>query len=59
MLKKIDNPLVSVIILNYNAGEYLLRCIKSVLESNYKNIEIIIVDNASSDGSQKNVKKNF
>jgi len=59
MLEKISNPLVSVIILNYNAGEYLLRCVKSVLKSNYKNIEIIIVDNASRDGSQKKCQEEF
>ena len=37
-------PLVSVIILNYNAGKLLSECIESVLETDYENFEVIIVD---------------
>jgi len=42
-------PLVSIIILNYNAGNLLLDCVDSILKSNYENYEIIVVDNASKD----------
>ena len=52
-------PLVSVIVLNYNAGELLLNCIKSLKNSIYKNLEIIVVDNVSSDGSQIKCKEIF
>ena len=52
-------PLVSVIVLNYNAGELLLNCIKSLKNSIYKNLEIIVVDNVSSDGSQMKCKEIF
>ena len=45
------NPLVSIIILNYNAGKLLIDCINSILKTNYDNYEIIVVDNASKDGS--------
>ncbi|MEM4429810.1 MAG: glycosyltransferase family 2 protein, partial [Thermofilaceae archaeon] len=50
---------VSVIILNWNGGDYLLRCVKSVLESDYpKNLlEVVVVDNGSTDGSAEAVKK--
>ena len=48
-----ENPLVSVIVLNYNAGELLLNCIESIKKSAYKNLEIIVVDNISTDKSQK------
>ena len=41
--------LVSVVVLNYNAGELLLNCIKSIKKSTYKNLEIIVVDNISND----------
>tara|TARA_B100000029_G_scaffold474600_1_gene517098 strand:+ start:2230 stop:3276 length:1047 start_codon:yes stop_codon:yes gene_type:complete len=51
--------LVSIVILNYNAGEFLVNCIQSVLESDYSNIEIIVVDNASHDHSQKKCKERF
>jgi len=52
-------PLVSVIILNYNAGDLLLNCIESIKKSNYENLEIIIVDNISSDNSQNKCKEKF
>nr|AIF09161.1 glycosyl transferase family protein [uncultured marine thaumarchaeote KM3_35_D03] len=54
-----SQPLVSIIILNYNAGDLLSDCIESVLQTNYKNYEIIVVDNASSDDSQNTCKKNL
>ena len=50
---------VSIIILNYNAGELILDCIKSIRESTYSNYEIILVDNASKDNSHIICKQNF
>jgi len=52
-------PLVSIIILNYNARKYLKACLSSVLSSKYDNKEVIFVDNASTDGSVELVVKNF
>ena len=49
-------PLVSIIILNYNAGNLLLHCVESVLQTNYENYEIIVVDNGSNDGSKKYIQ---
>ena len=46
-----EKPLVSIIILNYNAGKLLEECIDSIYKSNYKNFEIIVVDNNSKDNS--------
>ena len=54
-----ENPLVSVIVLNYNAGELLLNCIESVKKSAYKNLEIIVVDNISTDKSQRICKEKY
>jgi GT2 family glycosyltransferase len=45
------NPLVSVIILNFNGQGYLLNCLDSVLKNTYANYEVILVDNASTDHS--------
>ena len=50
---KTDNALISIIILNYNAGKLLLDCVESILQTNYDNYEIIIVDNQSKDNSHK------
>ncbi|MEM2292096.1 MAG: glycosyltransferase family 2 protein [Nitrososphaerota archaeon] len=56
-------PLVSVVILNYNGlkhlGDRLKDCLDSVLNSNYPNLDIIFVDNGSTDGSADFVAKNY
>ena len=51
--------LISIIVLNYNAGELLLNCIDSLKKSTYQNIEILVVDNISSDNSHTKCKKQF
>lgn len=45
------SPLVSIIILNYNGKRFLGNCLRSVLKTRYPNLEIIVVDNGSIDGS--------
>jgi len=51
------SPKVSVVILNWNGKKYLKNCLDSVLKTDYHDLEIIVVDNASTDGSQQLVKK--
>lgn len=51
--------LVSVIIVNWNGKKYLDDCLSSIYESSYKNIEVILVDNNSKDGSISFVRNNF
>jgi len=43
--------LVSVTIVTYNSGRFIKRCLESVLEQKYQNLEVVIVDNASTDGT--------
>ena len=54
-----EKPLVSIIVLNYNAGKLLLDCVTSLKKSTYKNMEILVVDNISSDGSHTKCKEKF
>jgi GT2 family glycosyltransferase len=51
--------MVSVVILNYNKKEYLAKCIASVLEIDWPRLDVIVVDNASSDGSAEMVENDF
>lgn len=46
-----DKELVSVTLVTYNSGRFIKRCLESVLEQKYPNLEVVIVDNASTDGT--------
>jgi len=50
---------VSVIIVNYNGRDFIGECVDSVLASNYSDLEIVVVDNASTDGSFEYLKKGY
>ena len=45
--------MVSVLICTFNSARVLPNCLRSVLEQDYASIEVIIVDNASTDGTQE------
>ena len=49
--------LISVIVNYHNGEKYLERCIKSIINQEYKNFEIIAWDNASTDNSKKIIEK--
>jgi GT2 family glycosyltransferase len=51
-----NNPLISLIILNWNGKECIEECLESVLKTEYENIEIIVVDNGSTDDSLERIK---
>ena len=54
-----EKSLVSIIVLNYNAGKLLSDCIASLKKSTYKNFEILVVDNISTDDSHIKCKEKF
>jgi glycosyltransferase involved in cell wall biosynthesis len=56
---KIENNIVSVIIPNYNNEYFIKEVIERILKSKYKNTEIIIVDDKSTDNSVKIIEDNF
>lgn len=53
------HPKISIIILNYNGQQFNEGCLESVLTQSYQDFEIILVDNASTDGSMKEVERAF
>ncbi|MBP8626145.1 MAG: glycosyltransferase family 2 protein [Syntrophorhabdales bacterium] len=53
------DELVSVVILNWNGKAFIQGCIESVLGQDYKNMEIIVVDNASTDGSPDMIESEY
>ena len=52
-MDRITTPLVSVVIPSYNHAQYLGRALQSVLNQTYKNWEVIVVDNHSTDNTDK------
>ena len=58
MVNNIES-LTSIVVLNYNAGDLLLDCIKSVYKTQTRKFEVIVVDNNSTDNSHKKCKEKF
>ncbi|MCC8050023.1 MAG: glycosyltransferase family 2 protein [Clostridiales bacterium] len=54
-----DKDLVSVIIPTYNRAKVVSDCVRSVLHSSYSNIEVLVVDNCSSDNTVELVNEQF
>jgi len=53
------SPLISIVIVNWNGKQWLSACLDSLANQTYRHIEIVLVDNASSDGSIDLLKKNY
>lgn len=59
MNSKKNKKLVSIVLVNWNGKKWLKKCLKTLTNQTYKNIEIILIDNASTDGSKEYVRSNF
>ena len=55
----LTQPLVSIVIPTYNRRDMVVRLIKSVLASTYKTTEVIVVDDAGTDGTSGFIRKTF
>jgi glycosyltransferase involved in cell wall biosynthesis len=53
MIGELHPPLVSIIITSYNRADLISKAIESALYQDYKNLEILIIDNSSTDNSDK------
>jgi hypothetical protein len=58
VLKRFEK-LISIVILNFNGGKFIEDCVRSVLKSRDRRFEVIVVDNASSDGSYELLLSTF
>jgi len=54
-----SNPLISVIIPAFNSEKYIVKCLKSVYSQTYKNIEVILIDDGSTDRTSEIVRSQF
>jgi len=54
-----DRPIVSVVIPNLNGMQWLDKCLRSLLGQTLQPVEIIVVDNASTDGSPDHVERAY
>ncbi|WP_370327775.1 glycosyltransferase [Euzebya sp.] len=54
-------PTVTVVIINYNGGDFLLPCLQSVLDQDYPadRVEVLLIDNHSTDGSLEKARAQF
>ena len=50
-------PKISVIVPVYNTEKYIGRCIESILNQSYKELEVIVINDGSSDGSAEIIRK--
>lgn len=46
-----NNPRISIIVAVYNIGNYVSRCVDSILAQTYSDLQVILVDDGSTDGS--------
>ncbi|WP_407899740.1 glycosyltransferase family 2 protein [Ferrigenium sp. UT5] len=52
-----STPMVSVIVPSYNHGKYIQECIQSIIDQDYQNIELIIIDDGSNDDSVEKIRE--
>lgn len=52
-----NNPLVSIVVPVYNCDKYIVKCLTSILKQSYKNIEVIVINDGSSDDSEIKIRE--
>lgn len=59
VLESKDKPLISVIIPCFNAGKWVCQAAESVVSQDFKSLEVIMIDDGSTDGSADIIRRNF
>ncbi|MCL5073842.1 MAG: glycosyltransferase, partial [Actinobacteria bacterium] len=57
--KESNNPKVLLIIINYNGIDFIGECLDSIYSQSYEELQVLIVDNNSKDGSVDFIKENY
>ncbi|MFT4733096.1 MAG: alpha-1,3-rhamnosyltransferase [Sediminicola sp.] len=57
MISNLDYPLVSIVVPSYNHALYIEECIESIVNQDYPNFELIVIDDGSKDESPQILKK--
>ncbi len=52
-------PLVTAVVIGYNSKDIVGPCLQTLLDQDYPNLEVVVVDNASKDGTAEFVRTNF
>jgi glycosyltransferase involved in cell wall biosynthesis len=52
-----QEPLVSVVIPTFNRNKFIERCVRSILDQTYKNVECIVMDGGSNDGTVETLRR--
>lgn len=52
-----DSPVVSILIISYNQEQYIREALESALEQDYENLEVVVADDASTDGTQAIIRE--
>jgi GT2 family glycosyltransferase len=55
----LDDPSVHAVVVNWNGAEVLRPCLRTLFDSRYPRLSVLVVDNASTDGSQELVRSEF
>lgn len=54
-----DNPFITIIVVTFNSRFFIKKCLDSLFSQKLDNSEVVVVDNASADGTESFVKENY